>query len=126
MLTTLRDAALADPARTLGGLRLVVGASGMVSPGLTWAVAGMGVPESESSKVATRLFAARELALAAGALSDDEAVRRATLTVGIGIDALDALSYAAGIRRGAPKASALSGLLALSAVGLGVAARSRL
>lgn len=126
MLTTLRDAALADPARTLGGLRLVVGVSGYASPGLTWTVAGMGTPESASAEVATRLFAARELALAAGALSSDPAVRRATIGVGIAIDALDATAYAAGLRKGAPRSSALSALLALSAVGLGAAAWSRL
>ena len=122
MLATVRDAALANPVRTLGALRLVVGVSAFATPGLTWGVAGMGKPESASSEVMTRMFAARELALAAGAFSPDPDVREATIKIGIGVDALDALAYTVGLKKGAPKTSAMSAALALTAVGLGIAA----
>ncbi|QWC83959.1 hypothetical protein KLP28_10015 [Nocardioidaceae bacterium] len=125
MLSHLRDAALDDPARTLGALRLVVGISAAASPRTTWALAGMGTPEDASAGVMTRMFAARELALAAGAFSPDPAVRRATTTVGIGVDTVDALAYAIGLKQGAPKTSVSSALLALTAVGLGLAALDR-
>ena len=122
MIASLRDAALANPARTLGTLRLVVGVSAYASPTLTWGAAGMGKPEDASTGVMTRMFAARELALGAGALSSDPSVRTATIKVGIGVDAMDALAYLKGLKDGAPKTSAMSALLALTAVGLGVAA----
>lgn len=122
MLGTIRDTALANPARTLGALRLVVGVSAYAAPGLTWGAAGMGKPGDASTGVMTRMFAARELALAAGALSADPDVRTATIKVGIGVDAMDALAYLKGLKDGAPKTSAMSALLALSAVGLGIAA----
>lgn len=93
--------------RLLSTTRTAVGAGSWLAPGSSWALFGLG-PGSEvdgSTGTATRLFAARELALGVGLHHPDREVRRALLRAGVAIDLVDLVASLIGVRRGSPRRS---------------------
>jgi hypothetical protein len=110
--------------RTLSALRTAVGAGGWLAPRLTAKLFGIDADDNPQLPYVARLFAIRDLALAAGVESSSADARRLWLRVGIACDLADA---AAGILAGRNgELSTLSTVLvtgtALMGTGLGLAA----
>jgi hypothetical protein len=100
--------------------RAAVGVAAWVAPRLSGRILGLDGPSAGQARLVVRLFAVRDLALAAGLQLSRGEDRRLWLQLGIACDAADGL---AGILAGAQRRSML-GLTgpALVGVGLGVAA----
>ena len=108
----------------LAGLRAAIGVGAYAAPNLTGRLFGLDPEANPQAAFVSRLFGARDLALAAGTLGSEGPARRQWLAIGMACDAADALAaYLAGRDGTLPKAAAvLSGATALSAVGFGVVA----
>ena len=106
---------------TLMGIRTVIGVLGWLFPSLTGRLFGIDPAKNPAAPYLGRLFAARELALVAPLLSEDEDVQRRSLQVGIAVDSADALAaVAAGASGALPKRAAfLTGVTAIAAALLG-------
>lgn len=111
---------------TLMSIRSVIGVLGWLFPNLSGRLFGIDPRENPAAPYLGRLFAARELALVAPLLIEDEDVQRRTLQVGMAVDAADAAaSVAAGVSGTLPKRAALmTGFVAVVAVILGWIATS--
>ena len=111
---------------TLMTIRSLIGVFGWLAPNLSGRLFGIDPAANPAAPYLGRLFAARELALVAPLLSEDEDVQRRSLHVGMAVDAADAAaSVAAGVRGTLPKRAALmTGLTAVVAVLLGWIASS--
>lgn len=111
---------------TLMSIRSLIGVLGWLFPNLSGRLFGIDPRENPAAPYLGRLFAARELALVAPLLIEDEDVQRRTLHVGMAVDAADAAaSVAAGVSGTLPKRAAfMTGLVAVVAVILGWIATS--
>lgn len=109
---------------TLAGLRVAVGASSWAAPRLTGKLFGLDADANPQAPYLARLFGARDLALAWGALGAEGSARRQWLVAGLACDAADALAGLAAGREGyLPKlTSVLVRATALSAVAMGAIA----
>lgn len=108
----------------LVGLRLAVGVASWLAPRPAGRLFGLDVPANPQAPYLARLFGARDVALAWGALSSAGDARRKWLLAGLACDAADALAGLAGARGGyLPKLTSLlvTGT-AVSAVALGAVA----
>jgi DNA-binding NarL/FixJ family response regulator len=110
----------------LAGLRLVVGVASWTTPRFAGRLFGLDAEANPQSPYLARLFGARDVALAWGALGSEGEARKQWLIAGLACDAADVLAGIAGGRRGyLPKlTSVLVSGTAVSAVALGVAALS--
>ena len=103
----------------LSSSRATVGAGAWLAPGLAGRVLGLGALPAAERHFVVRLFAIRDLALAAGLLLSSGRSRRLWLQMGILCDGADGL---AGILAGREnKTAMLLSAPALVGVGLGVA-----
>jgi hypothetical protein len=109
---------------TLAGLRLAIGVASWTTPRLAGRLFGLDASANPQSPYLARLFGARDVALAWGALGSEGDARRQWLVAGFACDVADALAGIAGGRGGyLPKlTSALVSGTALSAAALGAAA----
>jgi hypothetical protein len=113
-----------SPRTTLIGIRTLLGAGTWLAPRLSGSLFGLDVKANPQLPYVARLFAIRDLALAAGLQGSDGDAARSWIQTGIACDAADA---AAGILAGrrrelSPLSTGLVTATALTAVGLGVAA----
>jgi hypothetical protein len=110
----------------LAGLRVLVGVSSWTTPRLAGRLFGLDARANPQSPYLARLFGARDVALAWGALSSEGEARRQWLLAGLACDAADVLAGIAGGRRGylSTSTSVLVTATAASAVALGAAALS--
>lgn len=108
----------------LVGLRMAVGVASWSTPRIAGKLFGLDAEANPQSPYLARLFGARDLALAWGALGAEGAARRQWLAAGLACDAADVLAGIAGGRGGyLPKVtSVLVSGTALSAVALGATA----
>jgi hypothetical protein len=113
-----------NPVSQLAGLRAAIGVGAYTAPNLTGRLFGLDPDANPQAAFVSRLFGARDLALAAGTLGSDGATRRQWLAIGMACDAADALAaYLAGRDGTLPKyAAVLAGGTALSAVAVGAVA----
>jgi hypothetical protein len=109
---------------TLAGMRMAVGACSWAAPRLTGKLFGLDSEANPQAPYLARLFGARDLALAWGALGAEGSARRQWLVAGLACDAADALAGLAAGREGyLPKlTSALVSATALSGVAMGAIA----
>jgi len=110
----------------LAGLRLIVGVASWTTPRFAGKLFGLDAQANPQSPYLARLFGARDIALAWGAIGTEGEARKQWLIAGLACDAADVLAGVAGGRRGyLPKlTSVLVSGTAVSAVALGVAALS--
>jgi hypothetical protein len=85
---------------TLVGMRMVIGASAWAAPRLTGKLFGLDAEANPQAPYLARLFGARDLALAWGALGAEGRARRQWLVAGLACDAADAIAGVAGGREG--------------------------
>jgi hypothetical protein len=109
---------------TLAGLRLAIGAAAWVAPRTAGRLFGLDAAANPQAPYLARLFGARDVALAWGALGSEGETQRQWLLAGLACDVADALAGLAGGRGGyLPRfTSVLVSGTALSAAGLGAAA----
>jgi hypothetical protein len=111
--------ARATPAALLCALRSVGGAA-FVAPGV--AAKTFGIPDDAQGTYLVRLFAARNVAFAAGLLAGTGRARRLWYQAGIACDLLDVAAGVLGLHAGKPRSSAIVDTSAsLVATTLGVA-----
>jgi hypothetical protein len=112
--------------RALAALRMTVGLASWATPRAAGRLFGLDAVANPQAPYLARLFGARDVALAVGALGSESDTRRQWLLAGFACDLADALAGLAGGRRGyLPAAtSALVTGTALAAAGLGAAALS--
>jgi hypothetical protein len=109
-----------DPIPRLAAGRAAIGVGAWTAPGLAGRLLGLHTGSAAQRQLMVRLFAIRDLALAAGLRYSGEESRRLWLQLGILCDAADGV---AGLLAGRQdKRLALLALPALLGVGLGVAA----
>jgi hypothetical protein len=108
----------------LAGLRLAIGAGAWATPRLAGRAFGLDAQANPQAPYLARLFGARDVALAWGALGSQGPARRQWLLAGLACDAADVLAGVAGGRGGyLPKlTSALVSGTALAAALMGAAA----
>src|SRR2546421_7288836 len=108
----------------LAGLRLAIGAGAWAPPRLAGRAFGLDAQANPQAPYLARLFGARDVALAWGALGSSGDARRQWLLLGLACDGADALAGVAGGRAGYLPAvtSALVTGTALAALGLGALA----
>jgi hypothetical protein len=108
----------------LAGLRVVVGLASWSTPRVAGTLFGLDAAANPQSPYLARLFGARDVALAWGALATEGEAQRQWLIAGLACDVADALAGLAGRRGGyLPKVtSVLVTATALSAAALGAAA----
>ena len=113
-----------NPRTALVALRSAVGVSAWLTPNLAGKLFGLDPDRNPQTAYMARLFAIRDLALAAGASGSDGPARKLWLQLGLACDAADTAAALLGRRDGTLPAftSVLLAGTALSAVGLGVAA----
>ncbi len=111
---------------TLMSLRSLIGVLGCLAPNLSAKLFGIDPARNPAAPYLGRLFAAREFALVAPLLSENDDVQRRSLHVGMAVDTADAAaSVAAGMRGTLPKrAAVMTFLTAAAAVLLGWIASS--
>lgn len=111
---------------TLMSIRSAIGVLGWLFPNLSGRLFGIDPARNPAAPYLGRLFAARELALVAPLLIEDEDVQRRSLQVGMAVDAADAAaSVAAGVTGTLPKrAAVMTGVTAVAALLLGWIATS--
>lgn len=113
-----------DLVKTLAGLRLAVGIASWATPRVAGKTFGIDADANPQAPYLARLFGARDVALACGALGTDGDARRQWLVAGLACDAADFAAGVAGGQRGyLPRTTAVlvSGV-ALSATVLGALA----
>jgi hypothetical protein len=100
---------------------MVIGVASWTTPRLAGRLFGLDAGENPQTPYLARLFGARDVALAWGALGSEGDARRQWLVAGLACDAADALAGVAGGRGGylSKSTSALVSVTALSAVALG-------
>jgi len=108
----------------LAGLRIAVGAASWLTPRPAAKLFGLDAKANPQAPYLARLFGARDIALAYGAISSEGETQRQWLTAGLACDVADAVAGIAGGRRGyLPKfASVLVTGTALAAAALGASA----
>ncbi len=110
----------------LAGLRMMVGVSSWATPRVAGRLFGLDAVANPQAPYLARLFGARDVALAVGALGSESDARRQWLIAGLACDVADAFAGIAGGRRG--YLSAVTSVLvtgtAIAAAGMGVAALS--
>ncbi|TMM06072.1 MAG: hypothetical protein E6G10_01250 [Actinobacteria bacterium] len=113
-----------NPVSLISGLRASIGAGAWLAPNLTGRLFGLDPDGNPQSSYLARLFAIRDLALAAGTLGSEGDARRRWLQLGLACDLADAAAaYLAGRDGTLPKpAAVMTGGTALAAAGMGVAA----
>jgi hypothetical protein len=109
---------------TLAGIRIAVGVSAWATPRLAGKLFGLDASANPQSPYLARLFGARDVALAYGALSNDGEAQRAWLAIGVACDLADAAAGIAGGRGGyLPKlSSVMVSATAIGASALGILA----
>jgi hypothetical protein len=102
--------------RFLGVTRAAVGVGALVRPQLVYRC--LGVNAGADGDTVARLFAIREVAVAAAALQPDPTGRRLGLAAGVLVDSVDVVSVAMGSRHGVSATGAvlIGGAAALYAV----------
>ena len=112
-----------SPLEVLTTVRAAIGSGAWLAPRLTARLFGISADANPQLPYVTRLFAIRDLALAAGLQSSDGDARRLWVQIGIACDAADAAAGLLAGRRG--ELSTLSTVLvtatALTGVALGTA-----
>ncbi len=110
--------------KTLACVRVAIGAGAWATPRLAGKLFGLDASANPQSPYLARLFGARDIALAYGALASEGEAQRRWLAVGIACDLADAAAGIAGGRGGyLPKlSSAMVSATAISASVLGVLA----
>jgi hypothetical protein len=108
----------------LAAIRLAIGASSWAAPRATGRLFGLDAAANPQVPYVARLFGARDVALAVGALTSEGQARRQWLVAGLACDLADAFAGLAGGRaKYLPAvAAALVTGTALSAAALGAAA----
>jgi hypothetical protein len=108
----------------LAAVRTAIGVASWTTPRFAGRLFGLDASANPQLPYLARLFGARDVALAWGAISTEGETRRQWLAAGLACDVADALAGIAGGRGGyLPKlTSVLVSTTALSAVVLGVAA----
>lgn len=109
--------------KTLGALRVAIGAGAWLAPNLAGALFGLDVKGNPQAPYLARLFGIRDLALGVGTLMAKGDARQKVLALGVACDAADAAAAELGRREGyfgAFTAGKLAGTAVL-AVGLGAA-----
>ena len=108
----------------LVGLRLAVGVASWLTPRPAGKLFGLDSKGNPQAPYLARLFGARDIALAYGAMSSEGEAQRQWLTVGMACDVADSLAGIAGGRRGylSKFASVLVTGTALAATALGATA----
>jgi hypothetical protein len=114
----------AQAINSLAGMRMLVGLSSWAAPRSTGRLFGLDAQANPQSPYLARLFGARDVALAYGALSTDGQARRGWLLAGLACDLADAAAGVAGGRDGylPMPASALVSATALVGAALGAVA----
>jgi hypothetical protein len=114
----------ADPASLLSSGRVAIGAGAWAAPGISGRALGLTPEANRQAEYLGRLFGARDVAIGIGTSMARGGARRSWLQLGILVDGMDAAAAALAARNGSlPKhAAVMSGVLALGAVALGVAA----
>lgn len=112
---------LSAGARALVAGRLAVGVSSWVAPNLVARMFKVDPADNPQAPYVMRLFAVRDIALAAGVLMSDGEARRTWLMLGAACDAGDAAAALAGGRGGYlhPLTAVLGGAVAAGAVVMG-------
>jgi len=110
--------------KTLAGLRLAIGVGAWATPRVAGRLFGLDATANPQAPYLARLFGARDVALAWGALGSEGDTQRQWLVAGLACDVADALAGIAGGRGGyLPRlTSVLVSGTALSAAALGGAA----
>jgi len=110
--------------KALAGTRIAIGVSAWATPRLAGRLFGLDSAANPQAPYLARLFGARDVALAWGALGSSGDARRQWLLLGLACDGADALAGVAGGRAGYLPAvtSALVTGTALAALGLGALA----
>jgi hypothetical protein len=85
---------------SLAGLRMAIGVGSWATPRVSGKLFGLDTAANPQSPYLGRLFGARDLALAWGALSSEGDAQRQWLLAGLACDIADALAGIAGGRRG--------------------------
>ncbi len=108
----------------LAGLRIAVGAASWLTPRPAGKLFGLDSKANPQAPYLARLFGARDIALAYGAISSEGETQRQWLAAGLACDVADAVAGIAGGRRGyLPKfASVMVTATALAAAALGASA----
>jgi hypothetical protein len=103
--------------------RILIGLGAWLMPGLGGRLFGLDPERNPQASFLSRLFGIRDFALGLGTLTASGATRRALLRLGVICDTADAAAAVIAKREGTlPRwAAATSGVLALSAVGIGAA-----
>jgi hypothetical protein len=106
----------------LTGTRALIGGGAWLAPRLSGRLFGLDVAGNPQLPYVARLFAIRDVALAAGLQASDGDALRFWVQAGIACDAADAAAGILAGRRGelSPLATALVTATALTAVGLGI------
>jgi hypothetical protein len=86
--------------RLLNGSRMLVGAAGILAPGVAFRGAGLDSRSNPQMPFVMRMFGIRDLVLGAGALGTSGAERRRWLQATIASDAVDFGAAIAGLRAG--------------------------
>ena len=107
--------------------RIVLGAAGLLAPGLVQRTCLMEEQRNESTTSAWRYFGSRALALGLGYLAADDHQRRHLDRVGLIVDTTDTLFLAAMAARGSlrPSRAAWMGTTTVAATAVGLAAMTR-
>jgi hypothetical protein len=115
-----RDSAI----KQLGAVRAVVGAASWAAPRLSGKAFGLDAGANPASPYLGRLFGARDVALAYGALTTDGDEQNRWLMAGLGCDVADAAAGIAAWRGGylSPLSSALVTAAAVNGIFLGLTA----
>lgn len=116
----------AQARNTLVGIRAGIGIGGLLAPKLTGKLFGIDVTANPAAIYMARLFAARELFMAAPFFMEDaEELQAYALEAGVIVDGVDVVSaLAAGATKALPKRAAfMAAATAAAAVGLGILAQ---
>ena len=110
--------------KALGGLRIAVGAGSWLTPNLSASLFGIKPSKNEQAPYVARLFGARDVGLAYGALTTSGEAQDQWLTVGLACDIADAAAgFIAGRAGYLGKGSRpMVTLTAISAAAMGAAA----
>ena len=113
-----------SPLPALNGMRFAVGAGAWAAPNLAGKAFGLDPDHNPQASFIGRLFGARDIALAVGALSTAGDSRRRWIQIGLAVDLADAAAGVIAGRTGViPKQAAIMGTAtALVAAAMGAAA----
>jgi hypothetical protein len=106
----------------LAGLRVVIGLAALVAPRLASKLFGLDAEANPQAPYLARLFGVRDIALGIGALTSSGEARKKWVTLGIGVDATDAVSATLAGKDGSVSGFTATKLAApaVAAVALGV------